>query len=184
MRWIVRCKTRFSHRVVLLIDSKVFLGAITKGRSSSRALNTLVRRAAALSFAAGLVLHCVFVSTKHNPADWPSRGDRSTWPAALRERSYRPAHSSRCPDCGLLPKDHPRHLPRRERGQPASFRNCCDGGAGGYAYDFDSGVWVPYHVLYARHLKSSCLDGDGQPKSRDAASALRFLDQVLADDSE
>ena len=48
LKWVLRARTRFRHRVVGLIDSKVVLGAITKGRSSFRLLNALIRRAAAL----------------------------------------------------------------------------------------------------------------------------------------
>ena len=51
LRWVLRAKSRFAHRVVLLVDSKVVLGAISKGRSSSKPLNALVRRAAAMCFA-------------------------------------------------------------------------------------------------------------------------------------
>ncbi len=83
VQWILRSRQRFGHRVVVLVDSKVVIGAVTKGRSSSPALNTLLRRLAALCFAGGLVLHCVFVPTSHNPSDWPSRGGPETWPADL-----------------------------------------------------------------------------------------------------
>ena len=48
LRWVLRSSKRFRHRLVLLIDSKVALGAIAKGRFSSKPLNALVRRAAAL----------------------------------------------------------------------------------------------------------------------------------------
>ena len=47
LKWVLRATSRFCHRVVLLIDSKVVLGAISKGRSSSKLLNAIVRRAAA-----------------------------------------------------------------------------------------------------------------------------------------
>ena len=151
LRWILRAGRRFRHRVVLLIDSKVVLGAITKGRSSSRALNALIRKAAALCFAGGLVLHCVFISTKHNPADWPSRGDASSWPAALRRRAHRQFVPPNCPGCGRHPTKHPERLPRRCRGQPGSKYNCCDGPAGGFAYDYDANRWEPYYVWVARH---------------------------------
>ena len=104
LRWVLRSTQRFRHRVVLLVDSKVALGAIAKGRSSSKPLNALVRRAAALCFAGGLVLHCVFIPTKHNPADWPSRGDSTTWPAALRKRQYKKVRPIVCPGCGVFAK--------------------------------------------------------------------------------
>ena len=85
VRWILRSKKRFGHRLVVLLDSKVVIGAVTKGRSSSRPLNALLRQLAALCFAGGLVLHCVFIPTSHNPSDWPSRGGPATWPSALRK---------------------------------------------------------------------------------------------------
>ena len=151
LKWVLRSSSRFRHRVVLLIDSKVVLGAVAKGRSSSKPLNTLVRRAAALCFAGGLVLHCVFISTKHNPADWPSRGEASSWPAALRQRAFRRCVNLTCPGCGLHPSKHPQHLPRRLRGQPGSKYNCCAGPAGGFAYDYDIDKWEPYHVWFARY---------------------------------
>ena len=157
---MLRATSRFCHRVVLFIDSKVVLGAISKGRSSSKLLNAIVRRAAALCFAGGLVLHCVFISTKHNPADWPSRGDITTWPAALRRRIKTTRCASRCPGCGDLPSDHPKHLPKRLRGKQASYRNCCIGAGGGFAYDFDTDTWVPYFRLYARHMNAIDNDRD------------------------
>ena len=175
LKWVLRSTSRFRHRVVLLVDSKVVLGAVSKGRSSSKALNTIIRRAAALCFAGGLVLHCVFISTKHNPADWPSRGDRSTWPAALQRRSQRVPLPSRCPGCKRLPFDHPEHLPKRLRGQPGTIYNCCHGPCGGFAYKFESGVWEPFYVLQARRLK----DCGGLSRA-----ARRIVDDLLATDSE
>ncbi len=74
VQWILRTRRHFGHRLVVLLDSKVAIGAVTKGRSSSLPLNRLLRRLAALCFVGGLVLHCVFVPTSHNLADWPSRG--------------------------------------------------------------------------------------------------------------
>ncbi len=84
VRWLLRRRDRFGHRVVVLLDSRVVIGAVAKGRSSSTPLNALLRRLAALCFAGGLVLHCVFIPTAHNPGDWPSRGGPGTWPTELR----------------------------------------------------------------------------------------------------
>ena len=154
LRWVLRAKSRFAHRIVLLVDSKVVLGAISKGRSSSKPLNALVRRAAALCFAGGIILHCVFVSTKHNPSDWPSRGDAATWPTALRRRSYRNPLQVKCPGCGFMPIDHPKHLPTRLRGQVGTIHNCCIGPRGGFAFNFDLQVWESYGLLYARRLNA------------------------------
>ena len=93
VRWLLRSRSRFGHRVVVLIDSRVVIGAVTKGRSFSVPLNAILRRLAALCFAGGLILHCVFVPTSHNPSDWPSRGGPSTWPNELRHS--RPKAASR-----------------------------------------------------------------------------------------
>ena len=71
----------------MLLDSRVVIGAVAKGRSSSTRLNRVIKQIAALCFVGGLVLHLVFIPTEHNPADHPSRGDVSTWPPALRTRS-------------------------------------------------------------------------------------------------
>ena len=73
VKWVLRSAKRFSHRIVVLVDSKVVVGAVTKGRSPSFPLNRLLQRLAALCFAGGLVLHCVFIPTAHNPSDWPSQ---------------------------------------------------------------------------------------------------------------
>ena len=62
LRWVLRSKQRFRHRVVLLVDRKVALCAIAKGRSSSKPLNTLVRRAAALCFASQVAWFCIVSS--------------------------------------------------------------------------------------------------------------------------
>jgi hypothetical protein len=149
---------------------------VAKGRSSSRPLNALVRRVAALCFAGGLVLHCVFISTKHNPADWPSRGDATTWPTALRRRAYKNPLKSRCPGCGVLPMDHPQRLPRKSRGQPASIYNCCDGPSGGYAFDFDTGKWRPFYRLYVERANSF---SDPHPAWRRAMDDLSGSDSDL-----
>ena len=104
VRWVLRCKRRFCHRLVVLIDSKVVIGGVTKGRSFSVPLNALIRRLAALCFAGILLPHCVFVPTSHNPADWPSRGPFDMWPAALKrgDGNRRSGDRSPCPACGVL----------------------------------------------------------------------------------
>ena len=84
VRWILRSQARFCRRIVVLLGSKVVIGAVTKGRSSSKPLNAVLQQLAALCFSGGLILHCVFVPTSHNPSDWPSRGGPATWPTELR----------------------------------------------------------------------------------------------------
>ena len=87
MRWVLRSPVRFGHRLVVLLDSRVVVGAVGKGRSGSVPLNRLLRRLGALTFAGGLALFVVFIPTGHNPADYPSRGGPASWPRALRAAS-------------------------------------------------------------------------------------------------
>ena len=101
----------------------------------------------------GIVLHCVFISTKHNPADWPARGDRTSWPAALRRRQQGQRVRPRCPGCNQHPDNHPLHFPKRLRGQQGTYRKCCTGLGGGFAYDFETETWKPFYTLWARHLR-------------------------------
>ena len=95
LRWVLRRPDRHRRRLVVLIDSRVWIGAAAKGRSSSVPLLRLCRRVAALVLASGVVVHYVYIPSKHNPADAPSRGVRPRWrPAArgLRARSKLERH--------------------------------------------------------------------------------------------
>ena len=82
LRWLLRCKARHSSRVVVLVDSAVWLGAAAKGRSST-ALNRLLRKAAALQMAGNLMVHLVLIPSAENPSDEPSRGVRIRKPSSL-----------------------------------------------------------------------------------------------------
>lgn len=62
------------HRAVLLVDSRVVVGAYSKGRSSSKQLNRLLRSMLGWSIVGQKSLHLIWVGTKSNPADHPSRG--------------------------------------------------------------------------------------------------------------
>ena len=44
VRWLLRSTGRHRHRVIVLVDSKVVVGSVTKGRSGSRILHAWVRR--------------------------------------------------------------------------------------------------------------------------------------------
>ena len=74
LRWLLRCRRHFSKRVVVLLDSSVWVGAAAKGRSSSQ-LNRLLRKVAALVMV-GDLLHLILVPSSENPSDGPSRGVR------------------------------------------------------------------------------------------------------------
>ena len=82
------CQTASGQRIVNLCDSRVVVGAFAKGRSSSVRLNQWLRRAMSHSVAGSKCLVNVWVSTKANPADYPSRGVsiplREDLPAGLR----------------------------------------------------------------------------------------------------
>ena len=75
LKWLLRSTKHHSTRVVVLLDSAVFLGAAAKGRSSSQ-LNRLLRKVASLAMAGNLQLHFIFVPCSENPADLPSRGKK------------------------------------------------------------------------------------------------------------
>eukprot|EP00435_Cladocopium_sp_Y103_P028739 s1351_g7.t1 len=60
-------------RVVALVDSYVVRGATSKGRTSSRALSTILRRVSAMCVASALYMTLPFVPTRWNAADDPTR---------------------------------------------------------------------------------------------------------------
>ena len=62
-----------STRHNIVVDSRVALGAISKGRSSSRALQPVLRRSAAYQIAGDLYPSISFGPTRIIPADAPSR---------------------------------------------------------------------------------------------------------------
>ena len=70
-------------RSVNLTDSRVVLGAVAKGRSSSRRLNRLLRKCLAVSLASSKIIYNLWVSTHHNPSDYPSRFHALPPPAKL-----------------------------------------------------------------------------------------------------
>lgn len=87
LRWILRARARHSARVVILVDSAVWLGAAAKGRSST-ALNRLLRKVAALQTAGDLMTYLVLVPSAENPSDAPSRGIRFKRKTAYGKMSH------------------------------------------------------------------------------------------------
>jgi len=95
LRWILRSCKQHSSRVVILVDSSVWLGAAAKGRSST-ALNRLLRKAAALQMAGDLMVLVVLVPSAENPSDDPSRGirfKRKSGPKLKRRKGQKPRSS-------------------------------------------------------------------------------------------
>ena len=65
LRWVLRSRRRHCSRLVVLVDSAVWLGAAAKGRSSTQ-LNRLLRKAAALELAGDLQVYLVLVPSAEN----------------------------------------------------------------------------------------------------------------------
>jgi len=79
VRTAVRRLLRSGHfrvRQIIGVDSSVVEGVLAKGRSSSHALNLLLRSLAADMLVADIHLEILPLASKHNPADEPSREKR------------------------------------------------------------------------------------------------------------
>jgi hypothetical protein len=86
MRSMVKKPMFHSCRRLFLLDSQVAIGVLTKGRSSSRRLNFILSRFAAVTVAANVSPVFGWVSSAKNPADGPSRWPSSRQPAASKPR--------------------------------------------------------------------------------------------------
>jgi hypothetical protein len=60
-------------RIICLVDSRVVLGAIAKGRSSSRKINYRLRKLFAVAISKNIYLDICWLPTWGNPADCPTR---------------------------------------------------------------------------------------------------------------
>ena len=73
LRWRARQRKMLHSRFLHLVDSQVTLGAMSKGRSSTRRLRFICKQAAAIQLAGGLFPILGFTRSHTNPADRPSR---------------------------------------------------------------------------------------------------------------
>jgi hypothetical protein len=73
LRWLLSYPSSFSCRFFSLIDSSAVYYGLCKGRSSSSTLFGLFRRAAALLLSCDCRVMPLWISSKWNPADRPSR---------------------------------------------------------------------------------------------------------------
>jgi hypothetical protein len=73
LKWLSRKPHLLHHRFFHLLDSQVCIAVVSKGRSSSFALSSVLEQCNALVLAGGLVAYVGYVDTKDNPADAPSR---------------------------------------------------------------------------------------------------------------
>jgi hypothetical protein len=81
---------RRGTRLVLLCDSRVCVGALTRGRSKSPSFNQALRAFIPLSIAGHIYLTPLWTPTGANPGDPPSRGaSLSRWLKDIRDASKR-----------------------------------------------------------------------------------------------
>ena len=73
VRWVLSSPQSIGRRVLLLSDSQVAVGCLTKGRSSSHRLLCRMRPTCALLLASGIQLRMRWIASHLNPADEPSR---------------------------------------------------------------------------------------------------------------
>jgi hypothetical protein len=73
IRWVLSSPSAIGCRLLLLSDSQVVVGALSKGRSSSHSLLRVLRGVAGLVLASGLRIHLRWIASADNPADGPSR---------------------------------------------------------------------------------------------------------------
>ena len=73
LRWLASDPQYFGRRIIFFLDSQSLLGAVVKGRSSSRRLNRLCRRFAAIFLSTQIKPYFLWVASSLNPADAPSR---------------------------------------------------------------------------------------------------------------
>ena len=91
LRHRVRSQASWKKRHMVMVDSQVSLGAITKGRSSRRGMNYVCRRIGALQLAFLVKPYLRWVPTKRNFADGPSRGfPVGVAPSSIPQRVRRP----------------------------------------------------------------------------------------------
>jgi len=76
VQWVLRSRARFSSRLIAGIDATAVLAAALKGRSSAGTLRGTMRSVGAHCLAGDLLLYPLWVPSRHNPADAPSRGHR------------------------------------------------------------------------------------------------------------
>ena len=81
-----RRRSSIGGRYLVLLDSYVALGVLSKKRSSSRRLNTVLRRFDALELAGSMKPYFAYVRSAKNPADRPSRRFKTALAAPAKKR--------------------------------------------------------------------------------------------------
>jgi hypothetical protein len=73
VKWVLSRPCGLNSTVVILSDSSVVVGAVSKGRSSSYQILTRLRSLSAMILAAGIRLDLRWIPSNDNPADYASR---------------------------------------------------------------------------------------------------------------
>jgi hypothetical protein len=73
LQWKTRQLIHFESRFLHLLDSQVSIAVAVKGRSSSRRLNQILRKIAAVSISADLYPLLAYIASALNPVDGASR---------------------------------------------------------------------------------------------------------------
>ena len=72
-RVVLHSKLPWNARHTFLEDNMGVVGALSKGRSTNRIMNSLIRRTCALQLVTGSTVDVVWCPTLHQPADGVSR---------------------------------------------------------------------------------------------------------------
>ena len=121
---LLRRVTREGIQERRLADSRVVLGAVSKGRSSLRKINFLLRKQGFLCLACDIALELVWVPTWSNPADAPSRNMPKVGTQHCQSfRPHRPQFSRQpMPSlCWICSVSHCRPRPTRQKNMYASL---------------------------------------------------------------
>ena len=76
LRCISRSASRSHSRLAMLVGAKVVVCIVSKGRASSKSLNRIMRKVAALALPLDVHIIFVYIPSEDKPADGPSRGVR------------------------------------------------------------------------------------------------------------
>ncbi|CAE7188709.1 unnamed protein product, partial [Symbiodinium sp. KB8] len=83
LKWTLRRPSHFHRRLVILVDAKAVLGAVSKGRTSAPGLRRVLRQIGSLLLATDSLARLVYIPSEDNPADKPSRGTGNFVTSAL-----------------------------------------------------------------------------------------------------
>ena len=162
LRWWLRAVRRHGCRMLALIDAKAILAATAKGRSGAQGFKQILRSIAAHLLAGNVLIYPLYIPSKDNPSDAPSRGKR--FRRGVKRHSDALGHDANsaqvplCPSCGFPPERHPVHLPKHLQGQGLFCRGSTVTtdlprlGFDGHA--FRNGCWISY----VRNAQERCRD--------------------------